>query len=78
MLARILPLGRHLAVDDEVWEIVVRNGSRRQKRREGKSQEVLHHEPGYTNLVNARNCRAKGRKEMNCGVLRNVCWYKYP
>jgi len=36
MLARILPLGRHVAVDDKVWEKVVRNGGRRQKGREGK------------------------------------------
>lgn len=30
MLARVLPLGRHIAIDDKVWEIVVRNSSRRQ------------------------------------------------
>jgi len=56
MLARILPLGCHLAVDDKVWEKVVRNGSRRQKGREGKNREVLHLESGYTNFVNARDC----------------------
>lgn len=56
MFARILPLGRHVAVDDKVWEKVMRNSSRRQKGREGKGREVLHLESGYTNLVNARDC----------------------
>ena len=31
MLASILPLGSHVAVDDKVRKIVVRNASRRQK-----------------------------------------------
>jgi hypothetical protein len=56
MLASMLPLGRHLAVDDKVWEKVVRNGSRRQKGHEGKDREVLHLESVCTNLVNARDC----------------------
>lgn len=55
MLARILPLRRHVAVDDKVWEKVVRNGSRRQKSREGKGREGFHLESGHTNLVNARD-----------------------
>jgi hypothetical protein len=56
MLARILPLGRHVAVDNKMWEKVVRNSCRRQKGHEGKGREVLHFESGYTNPVNACDC----------------------
>lgn len=73
MLARILPLGRDIAVDDKVWEIVVRNGSRRQKGHEGKGGEVLHLESGYKNLLKTCDCWVNGRREMDCGVCGAFC-----
>lgn len=76
MLARVLPLGRHVAVDDKVREEVVRNGSRRQKGREGKGREGLHLGIRLHNLVIARQVTVERRREeekVSCGASS-----KYP
>ena len=55
MLARILPLRRHVAIDDKVWEIVVRKGNRRQEGHDGKGRGIHHLEFDDEDLVNTRD-----------------------